>query len=420
MQGFPPPQDARVTLANWQNPPYNRWSFSHMRELIPTQRIPRGSMPVPALPSDAQSLGEVAVRRVDGAETDVARVLRDTYTDAVVILHGGRVVFERYAGQTRPDTPHLLMSISKSVVGCVTGNLADRGVLDPEQPVTDHVPELERSGYAGATVRDLLDMRSGVKFSEDYTDLEAEVRVIERAMGWRPATRDDVPESLYAYLTTLVRDRDHGGVFRYRSGETDVLGWVCERAVGTRMADLISELIWVPMGAEFDAEITCDRVGTAVHDGGMCAAPRDLARFGAMLLAGGTAGERRVVPPEWLRGSWTVDPDIRDAFRRSDSEPYLPGGWYRNQFWVVPREHGDVLLCLGIHGQMLYVSPRTGTVAAKLSSWPDAQAPGLLHDTLRAFDAVGAALAGLAVKDEARRPGPPGVAAGLSRGRITR
>jgi CubicO group peptidase (beta-lactamase class C family) len=191
------------------------------------------------------------------------------------------------------------------------------------------------------------------------------------------------------------------------------------------MADLISELIWAPMGAEFDAEITCDRLGTAVHDGGMCAAGRDLARFGAMLLAGGTAGERRVVPPQWLRGSWAVDPDIRDAFRRSESEPYLPGGWYRNQFWFVPRQHGDVLLCLGIHGQMLYVSPGTGTVAAKLSSWPDAQAPELLEDTLRAFDAIGAVLASLpptgsAAGEGAQRHGPPGVAAGLSRGRTTR
>jgi CubicO group peptidase (beta-lactamase class C family) len=420
MQGFPPPQDARVTLANWQEPPYNRWSFSHMRELVPTQRISRGSTPVTPLPDDPRPLDEVAVRRADGAVTDVAAVLRDTFTNAVVVLHGGRVVFERYAGQTRRDTPHLLMSISKSVVGCVTGSLADRGVLDPEQPVTDHVPELAGSGYRGARVRDLLDMRSGVKFSEAYTDPQAEVRVIERAMGWRPAAGDDVPESLYAYLTTLERARDHGGVFDYRSGETDVLGWVCERAAGTRMADLISELIWAPMGAEFDAEITCDRLGTAVHDGGMGAAPRDLARFGAMLLAGGTAGERHVVPPQWLRRSWAVDPDIRDAFRRSQSEPYLPGGWYRNQFWFVPRQHGDVLLCLGIHGQMLYVSPGTGTVAAKLSSWPDAQAPNLLENTLRAFDAIGAVLAGLAAKNDMRRPGPAEVAASLSRGRIAR
>ena len=401
MQGFPPPPGARVTLANWQEPPFNRWSFSHMRELVPTQRIARGSgpvMPLPAspLPAGPLPLGKIALHRVDGTRASVDEVLEDTYTDATVVVHGGRVVLERYAGETAPGTPHLLMSISKSVVGCVVGNLVERGLLSPAHLVTDHVPELEQSGYRGASLRDILDMRSGVEFSEDYTDLTAEVRVIEQAMGWRPASDRRVPSSMYAYLTTLGGTGEHGGVFDYRSCETDVLGWVCERATNTRMADLISELVWSPIGAERDAEITCDGAGTAIHDGGMCAAARDLARFGVMLLAGGEVAGRRVVPATWLRESWTADPDILDAFAQSVSGPYLPGGWYRNKFWFVPREHHVALLCLGIYGQMLYVNPGTGTVAAKLSSWPDAQSPAMLQDTLRAFDAIGAALTGAA------------------------
>jgi CubicO group peptidase (beta-lactamase class C family) len=393
MQGFPPPPDARVTLANWQEPPFNRWSFSHMRELVPTQRIPRGPGPVTPLPASPLPLGEIALHRVDGTRASVDEVLEDTYTDATVVVHGGRVVLERYAGETAPGTPHLLMSISKSVVGCVVGNLVERGLLSPAHLVTDHVPELGPSGYRGASLRDILDMRSGVEFSEDYTDLDAEVRVIEQAMGWRPASDRRVPSSMYAYLTTLGGTGEHGGIFDYRSCETDVLGWVCERATNTRMADLISELVWSPIGAERDAEITCDGAGTAIHDGGMCAAARDLARFGVMLLAGGEVAGRRVVPATWLRESWTADPDILDAFAQSVSGPYLPGGWYRNKFWFVPREQHVVLLCLGIYGQMLYVNPGTGTVAAKLSSWPDAQSPAMLQDTLRAFDAIGAALA---------------------------
>ena len=396
MQGFPPPRDARVTLANWQEPPFNRWSFSHMRELVPTQRISRGSGPVTPLPTSPLALGKIALHRVDGTRASVDEVLEDTYTDATVVVHGGRVVLERYAGETAPATPHLLMSISKSVVGCVVGNLVERGLLSPSHLVTEHVPELEQSGYRGASLRDILDMRSGVEFSEDYTDLTAEVRVIEQAIGWRPASDRRVPRSMYAYLTTLGGTGEHGGVFDYRSCETDVLGWVCERATNTRMADLISELVWSPIGAERDAEITCDGAGTAIHDGGMCATARDLARFGVMLLAGGEVAGRRVVPATWLRESWTADPDILEAFARSVSGPYLPGGWYRNKFWFVPREHNVALLCLGIYGQMLYVNRGTGTVAAKLSSWPDAQSPAMLHDTLRAFDAIGAVLAGAA------------------------
>ena len=242
MQGSPPPPGEQVTLANWQNPPYNRWAFSHMRELVPTQPISRGAGPPSPLPADPRPLGEVALRRADGTEADVDTVLADTYTDAVVIVHGGRTVLERYAGETGPATPHLLMSVSKSVVSCVAAVLAERRLLAPTDLVTDHVPELEDSGYRAARVRDLLDMRSGVKFSEDYLDLNAEVRVMEEAMGWRPTSHLEVPQSMYAYLTALGTAREHGGVFEYRSCETDVLGWVCERASGTRMADLISRL----------------------------------------------------------------------------------------------------------------------------------------------------------------------------------
>jgi CubicO group peptidase (beta-lactamase class C family) len=419
MQGFPPPPEARVTLANWQEPPYNRWAFAHLREIVPTQRISRGTGETMALPPDPTPLHDMATVRSDGRVATVGAVLDTTYTDGVVVVHHGRTVFERYWGETGCDTRHLLMSITKSFVGCVAGLLVDRGALSTEQLVTEHVPELLTSGYRGARVRDLLDMRSGITFSEKYDDPEAEVRVFEQAALWKPKVRDDLPASIYAYLTTLGAAREHGGVFEYRSCETDVLGWVCERASGTRMADLIADLVWAPLGAEYDAEITCDALGSAMHDGGMCATTADLARFGVMLLAEGTVGDRQVVPADWLAASWNPGPDVRTAFSASADSPYLPGGWYRNQFWFLPRSHGDVLLCLGINGQMLYVDPVTHTVAAKTSSWPTAQSPAMLHDTLNAFDALTAALAGHPPEVAPRQPGPPGVAAGMSRGRAT-
>ena len=198
-----------------------------------------------------------------------------------------------------------------------------------------------------------------------------------------------------------------------------MLGWVCERAAGRPMAELISELIWAPMGAEHDALLLHDGLGTAVHDGGLCATARDVARFGQMLLDGGlvpdgTGGTRRVVPPQWLRRAWAVDADARGVFAASPAEWAFPGGWYRHQFWFRPGAYGDVLLGLGIHGQMLHVSRRTGTVCVKFSTWPDAQNPAYLEDTLRAFDAVGGFLAGR----DPRGPGGrrlAGVVSGLSR-----
>jgi CubicO group peptidase (beta-lactamase class C family) len=268
-------------------------------------------------------------------------------------------------------------------------------------------------------------MRSGVVFSEDYADPDSDVRRLDRWVGWRPqgspSEPGDEPRGLYDFLATLRADRPHGGEFRYRSAETDVLGWVCERAGGARMADLVSDLIWAPMGAEEDGDFICDGIGTAIHDGGMCATARDLARFGQLLLDGGavprvaTGGEKEtsnVVPPGWLREAWAADSDVRAAFSASPAEQSLPGGWYRNQFWFRPGRYGDVLVCLGIYGQMLHVNRSTRTVCAKFSSWPQAQQPALLEDTLRAFDAVGGALAG---REPTGPRGLPGVTSGLRR-----
>ena len=146
-----------------------------------------------------------------------------------------------------------------------------------------------------------------------------------------------------------------------------MLGWVCERAAGVRMADLISTEIWQPIGAEFEAEITCDGVGSAIHDGGMSATARDIARFGQLLLDDGYVAGIPVVHSRWLVRSRTLDPDIRGAFAASASETTLSGGWYRNQFWYVPGPLGDLQLCLGIHGQMVVVDRATRTVSVKLS-----------------------------------------------------
>jgi CubicO group peptidase (beta-lactamase class C family) len=393
MVGFPPAPQSRVTLANWQDPPFNRWAFQHMRELIPSQVIPADPSGSGVLPAARRPMGDPLVTRPDGSAVTVEEVLAATFTDALVVLHDGELVTERYYGGMTADTRHLLMSVSKSIVGCVAGTLAGRGLLDPGAPVTAYVPEVAGSGYAGASIRDLLDMRTGVAFRETYTALDAEVRVMERSMGWRPPLPGD-PEGAYPYLATLGTAGPHGVEFTYRSADSDMLGWACERASGSRMADLISALIWQPIGAESDAEITCDALGSAIHDGGISATARDLARFGQMLVDDGAALGCTVVPEAWLYDVRAPEPGVREAFARTDNEYVLPGGWYRNQFWVIPGPGGPVLVCLGIHGQLIYADRAARTVVVKLSCWPHAQHVGYLLDTLRACAAVAASLSG--------------------------
>jgi CubicO group peptidase (beta-lactamase class C family) len=235
-------------------------------------------------------------------------------------------------------------------------------------------------------------VRSGIAFSEHYLDPEAEVRLLEQAIGWAPRSHPGIPHTMYDYLLTLRQKSPHGGPFEYRSGETDVLGWVCEAAAGARMPDRMSRVLRSRLGAEFDANIGIDPVGTGMFDGGISAALRDLARFGSMLLADGTSltGEQ-VVPAAWIEDTVTGGADSREAFAACLADNAMPGGMYRNQFWL-PYPGGDVLLCLGIHGQMIYVNRPARVVAAKLSSWPMPQDAWKLFSTIRAFDVVAAHL----------------------------
>jgi CubicO group peptidase (beta-lactamase class C family) len=388
-----------VTLDNWQSAGQLNWTFQHMAEIFPTTPISRGSSPAPSLPRIAYEPDGLPVRTHDGETSSVHTVMASTDTDGWLILQdhpswGAQVLVERYPGGMAPATLHLLMSVSKSVVGITVGALVGQGVIDTEAPVTHYVPALYESGYAGATVRHLLDMRSGIRFSEDYLDPTAEVRVLEQAFGWAPKLMPDVPGTLRDFLVSLSQDGPHGGPFDYRSCETDVLGWVIEAATGRRFADVAAELVWSRIGAEFDANIGVDSEGSGMFDGGMSATLGDLARFGLMILRNGTSltGDQ-VVPSWWVDDSFAGGPDSVRAFADSPGDNRMPGGFYRNQFWI-PDAQRPVLLCLGIHGQMIYVNRRAGVVAAKLSSWPTPQNAWKLFSTVAAFDAISTDLAG--------------------------
>ena len=388
-----------VTLDNWQSAGQLNWTFQHMAEIFPTTPISRGTSPAPSLPRIGYEPDGLPVRTHDGETSSVHTVMASSDTDGWLVLHdhpswGAQVLVERYPGGMDPSTLHLLMSVTKSVVGITVGALVGRGVIDTEALITHYVPTLYESGYAGATVRHLLDMRSGIRFSEDYLDPMAEVRVLEQAFGWAPKLLPDVPGTLRDFLLSLSQDGPHGGPFDYRSCETDVLGWVIEAATGRRFADVAAELVWSRIGAEFDANIGVDSEGSGMFDGGMSAALGDLARLGLMILRNGTSltGDQ-VVPAWWVEDSFAGGPDSMRAFADSPGDNRMPGGFYRNQFWI-PDAQRPVLLCLGIHGQMIYVNRAAGVVAAKLSSWPTPQNAWKLFSTVAAFDAISADLAG--------------------------
>ncbi len=386
---------AGISLRNWLSPPYSQWSFQHVADFVPTATISRGSGPAAVFPAAGAPLGEIRVTTTEGFRTTVGAVMATTATDGWAVIHRGSMVAEEYRGGLEAETGHLLFSVSKSLVATVVGALHGAGALELDAPVTEFVPALAHCGYASATVRHLLDMRSGIAFSENYCDPAAEIHALDQAIGWAPRSGPAVPATLREFLLTLRQKSIHGGPFEYRSCESDVLGWICEVAGGQRMPELMSELLWGRIGAEYDATIAVDTAGTGFFDGGVSASLTDMIRFGSVFLrAGASLTEQQVVPETWIADTVDGGPDSRQAFAASPDHTGMPGGMYRNQMWF-PYPGNDVTLCLGMCGQMIYINRAAEVVAAKLSTQPRSASPHLLFDTLRAFDAVAHELAGI-------------------------
>lgn len=381
-----------ITVENWQHQDNIRWSFQNLSEVLPTSPVSRGGEPTAKLHMMEMDLGSIELIKNDENEPSltVRSVIQASNTDGWLVMHRGKVLVEEYFGAMSSVTDHLLMSVSKTLVGTVAGILHEQGKLDLNKLITDYVPELAASGYAGATIRHLLDMRSGIKFSEEYTDPQAEVRLLEQAIGWavREPSNTNPAQGMYEYLCTLQAKTEHGGAFEYRSCETDALGWVCEAVSGKKMQQLLSELIWSQIGAQQDLVMGTDQFDVGMFDGGFNATLRDLARFGWIYVNRGVAlNGKKIIDESWITDTFTGDPDSRQAFEDSPGDNRMPGGMYRNQIWF-PYPGSDVALALGIHGQMIYMNPNTNTVGVKLSSWPYPQDPGRLFPTIRAFDAI--------------------------------
>jgi CubicO group peptidase (beta-lactamase class C family) len=368
MVGFPPSRETQVALANWRTPPFNRWAFHHVRELLPTADIPHDPANVRELPVRPAGLEKLRITGNAGKALTLDQALKATSTDGLVVLHRGSIVLERYFNGMTERSPHILMSVSKSMLGLVAGILVGNGVLNGSRLVTDVIPELESSAWAGATVMQLLDMRTGVAFNEDYSATAGPMIAYRKAVGWNPLGPGEQPSDLRSFFQQLKEtDGPHGGRFWYVSPNTDLLGWVIERASGRRYADLVSELLWQPVGAAENAYITVDRLGAPRTAGGMCAATRDLARVGQMLVDGGSHAGRQVVPSSWIAMiSNDGDPGAWEAGNLVSYYPGIPIH-YRAK-WYVERKKSPLLFCLGIHGQNLFVDAENEIVIAKFSS----------------------------------------------------
>lgn len=368
-----------VTTANWLDGPYNRWGFRHVPELCRTARIARGDGPVRELPRAERDLADFTFSYGDQRLT-LAEMLAQTCTDGFLVIQHGAVVTERYLdGMAETDT-HLLMSCSKSLASILLGVLAGRGLLAPEDLVTQHLPELAGTAWEGCRLQHILDMRAGVAWDYDvdeYTILDvSDYRTHDR--------HGDIPRDTVSWIRTIGRGpHDHGaGPFRYCSLATDVLGWVLERVGGSPFPELFSREVWSRIGAEVDAQIMLDHSGFPIVEGGICTTLRDLARFGLMCLEDGVVGGERVVPADWIARVRVRDAELIEAFRTSTAaDPSEPDVFYHDKWWVHDGPRG-VYAALGMNGQSILVHRPARIVIAKFSTFPDALDDSLfkLHD----------------------------------------
>jgi CubicO group peptidase (beta-lactamase class C family) len=369
MRGFPPSKENLVTLANWRTPPFNRWAFNHVSELVPSASVRTSHLGGESAAVKATPLTGFKVD-FEGRSYDAANWLDETFTDSMVVLKNGEVVYETYAPGQDAQTPHIWMSVSKSVLGLVAGVVAGRGQLDVQAPVTQFVPEVKGSVFDGTTVRDLLDMRVGIKFDEDYHAKDGAIIEYRKSHLWDPIPVGESGSDLRTFLSGMTaRDGDHNDRFHYVSPNTDLLGWVVERASGQRYADLLSEVLWQPLRSERDAYITVDRFGAPRCAGGFCAVPRDMARLGRLFVTGGKANDQQVVPAAWLEDILqSGDPS---AWQRGDFYEFFGKAdmHYRSK-WYVLRGERPLVFGVGVFGQNVFIDPKADLVIAKCSSQP--------------------------------------------------
>ena len=392
MQGVPVPADKQVRWTDgsmWRFP-QQRWAFSHMRELVPTVNIAcEGAVSVlpVALRDD---LDDVRLVTLDGQAMTWRESLAATYTDAILVMKNGVVVYERHFGATTPATQHILFSVTKSFVGTIAEMLIEEGRIKPHAKAAEYVAELAGSGLGDATIREILDMRTGLAFSEDYVPGQTGLTDVQRmsiSTGWVPRLADYTgPDGNFAFTASLGKNAPHGGDFVYRTPNTSALQWIIERVAGASLAEQIHARFWAPMGMERDAALGVDRLGTGFGGGGLMANVRDIARIGEMMRLGGHWNGKQIVPAAVVERIFAGgDPA---AFVACQYTGNLDGN-YGSQWW---HRAGGQLMAMGVHGQGIYVDRAAGVVIARLGSHPVASNRGNAAVTTPAYDAVVAAL----------------------------
>ena len=402
MQGFPPPKDKLIMQpeSDYFSFPKLRWSVCHIRQLLPTVEINRGlknAVPLSYLPPAelAQSMRTINALTFTPLNSNNPltweQSLGVNYTDGMLIMHKGRVIYEWYSGCLEPDGKHAAMSMTKSLTGLLAEILIAEGKLDPNALVTRYVPEVAKSAFGTATVREVMNMTTGLDYSEDYTDPNAGVWKYAAAASPLPKPADyKGPNGYFEALEQIGPEGKNGEAFHYKTPNADMVGWIISRVSGKSVANLASDRLWRRMGAEQDAYMTVDAIGTPFAGGGLSAGMRDMGRIGLLMLNKGVINGERLFPAAAVEAIRTGG----DPKKFGTAYPALAGGAYSGLWWVYPSDR-KIIAARGVYGQTVYVDWDADMVLIRFASMPTAS--NALNDptSLPAYRAVAAYLKSL-------------------------
>jgi CubicO group peptidase (beta-lactamase class C family) len=377
-----PPDPVVSMRQHWLDADINAFNFRNSAEIFETRTVPHAD-PLWQLPHAG---GFIPPRyEFEGKTRGYDEFAARTYTNAMLVIRDGKVIFENYRNRANDADRFISFSMAKSITSLLIGIAVNKGQIKSlDDKAGDCVPELKGGAYGNVSIRHILQMRSGVDYEERYD------------FGEHPST------AALIHLNAIVLNKERfadraktignktapGSTFNYATLDTAVLGWVLERATKTSIADYTAANLWKPAGMEADGFWIADGpegIGRELNGMGFNARLRDFGRLGQLMLQDGMRGTTRILPEGWMKRATTMLPF--PAIKPLGVNKPLDAGGYGFQFWQLDDEPG-AYAALGLAGQFIYVHPKSKTVIVKLSFYPQPEPASVMPETLAYFKAI--------------------------------
>jgi len=378
---------SEINQNNWNQHPNQVWSFQNMKDLFSTKTLSKSNDPSSFDTKLNQDIENFEFDTLEGKSISIKDSFSETHADAFLVIKNEEIIYEKYFNEMSAQSPHLMNSISKSFLGMLAGVLVGKGIVDPEDKISNLIPEFKDSAFAETTLQNALDMAGAVKFGEDYAQPDADFWHETAMVGWRPDLKENLKANSLKEFAQSLKDTEQidGEKYHYRTVLTDVAAMALEQAANKSIFELMDEHIWQKLNPENDAHVVTDPGGFPYFGAGMNASARDLGRFGLMLLNSGKYAEEQIVPASWISDTIAGDSGYKQRFAASEHGPMMPDGHYKNKMWVVDE---NIMLCIGIHGQFICINKATNSVIVRFSSQPEPLDLMMFANTLAGIQSV--------------------------------